>query len=214
MTRVAVVTGANKGIGREIARQLLRAGFITVLAARDEARGREAASALGCGFVHIDLDSDASIGAAAEAVRREHGSIDALVNNAAIAFKGADPTPFAQQARPTLSTNFLGTLAVCDAFFPLLKDGGRVVNVASMAGHLRILRSDALAREFASADSTLTVGRLRDLTAAFVEDVEMGRHAAAGWPNSCYGTSKLAVVALTKIHARELAPRRISVSCC
>lgn len=63
--------------------------------------------------------------------------IDILVNNAAIAFKGADPTPFGQQADPTIRINFKGTAALCDAIIPLIRNGGRITTVSSMSGSLR-----------------------------------------------------------------------------
>jgi hypothetical protein len=104
--------------------------------------GQQAAAMLqreGCNvtFVQLDINDSKSIRDFATAVKASYGGLDILVNNAAIAFKGRDPTPFAQQARPTIKTNFYGTLAVCDALTPLLRQGGRLVNVASMSGPLR-----------------------------------------------------------------------------
>ena len=109
------------------------------------------------------------------------------VNNAATAFKGSDPTPFHQQARPTIMTNFFGLLEVTRALLPLLKqsDDPRIVNVASQAGHLQILPSQQRKELFTSP--TLTVPQLEGLMHEFVTDVEAGQHAAKGWPNTCYG---------------------------
>lgn len=225
MQPVAVVTGGNRGIGLEVARACASAGFRVVLTARDEGLGRQAAQELGCDFAILDLNSEASISACAGEVQRRYGQVDALINNASMAYKHHDTTPWTQKARTSVYTNFFGTLAVCQAFLPLVKAGGRVVTVASMSGHLRLVPSEALRREFAAADSTLTVQRLVELMAQFVADVEECSstanapgadwpHVAKGWPNSAYGMSKLAQVALTKIYARELAPRGIAVNCC
>lgn len=221
---VAVVTGANKGIGFEIARGCLRAGFRVLLTARDEARGQRAAKELGCELALLDLDSNASIQACASEIAKRFGAIDVLINNASMAYKHADQTPWVQKTRTTVTTNFFGTLAVCQALLPLVRDGGRVITVASMSGHLSVLPDKALRREFALADSVLTLERLAQLMAQFVSDVEECSstapapgvdwpHLLRGWPNSAYGMSKLGQVALTKIYARDLAPRGISVNC-
>jgi carbonyl reductase 1 len=147
--RIAVVTGANKGIGLEIARKLGKTeGFMCVLAARNAAAGQEAAEILRADganveFQQLDIDDASSVRDFATRMHDAHGRIHVLVNNAAIAFKASDPTPFAQQAEPTMRTNFWNTVAVTDALLPLVRntDGeGRVVFVASSAGRLGILK--------------------------------------------------------------------------
>lgn len=216
--RVAVVTGANKGIGLEISRILGKVpGVVVCLGCRDEQRGQAAVSMLkaeGCNvtFCRLDINDQTSVAAFANAVNATYGGLDILVNNAAVAYKGRDPTPFAQQARPTIRTNYYGTLAVCEALIPLMRNGGRVVNVASMSGPLRQFPRRAhdriLAPDFSRAE-------LCSLVDNFVETAEKGLHGRAGWPNTCYGVSKAALNALTRILAREVAPRDILVnSCC
>lgn len=225
MAQVAVVTGANRGVGYEIARGCVSTGFRVVLTARDEAKGRQAAQELGCDYVILDLNDRQSISTCAATLQQNFGQIDVLINNAAMAYKHADQTPWTQKVRTTIATNFLGTLAVCEAIAPLLRHGGRIVNVASMAGHLRIIPSPMLRQEFAGADTTLTKQRLAELMSKFVTDVEECTsnascpgddwpHVSKGWPNNSYGMSKLGLVALTKIYARELASRGVSVNCC
>jgi len=222
--QVAVVTGANKGIGFEIAKGCVNAGFHVIVTARDVARGQQAARALGCDLVLLDLNDVRSIQNAAAEVASRHGGIDVLINNASMAYKHADQTPWVQKTRTSVMTNFFGTLAVCQAFLPLMREGGRVVTVASMAGHLSILPDARIRHEFASADRTLTIERLSQLMEQFVADVEECTstanapsqdwpHVRKGWPNSAYGMSKLGQVALTKICAREAAPRHISFNC-
>ena len=134
------------------------------------------------------------------------------MNNAAIAFKGADPTPFEAQTKPTLDINFRGTLQVIEALLPMLleSDCGRIVNVASMAGKLRQL-SPALQEEFNTP--SLTITRLHELVDAFERDVASGTHAQKGWGRSNYGLSKLAVIAATKIHARDHPSLRVNCCC-
>lgn len=125
---------------------------------------------------------------------------------AGFAFKGKDPTPFREQAAPTLRTNLYGTVAFIDAMTPLLRKSAdpRVVNVASQSGRLAILETDkAKQREVSSPG--LTRERLLEMVRQFEADVQAGTHASRGWPNTCYGMSKLALIAFGKVFAAEEA---------
>jgi NAD(P)-dependent dehydrogenase (short-subunit alcohol dehydrogenase family) len=82
---ITLITGANKGLGRETARRLIEAGRTVLAGARDAERGRQAASELGAVFLEIDPTNDASVAAAVERVRGEYGRLDVLVNNAGTA---------------------------------------------------------------------------------------------------------------------------------
>ena len=214
--RVALVTGANKGVGKEIARALalLPAPHVVILACRDAKLGLEAAEELkaaGCAevaCVRLDLTDAASIESTCEFIRSEYGRLDVLVNNAAVCFN--DPTlygkvahtPFEAQARITVQTNYFGTLAVTKALLPLLRESSaspRVVNVASWAGRLR----GSPAIQEALTSSSLSVARLSELMDGFVKAAEGGTHLKEGWPDTCYGVSKLGLIALTKVLARE-----------
>eukprot|EP00976_Prorocentrum_cordatum_P095741 1190285-Prorocentrum_minimum.AAC.4 len=211
--RIALVTGANKGIGKEVARKLSSAGVKTVLGCRDKELGAATAAELqadGCDALSFQLDitSPDSVLRCTEFVH-ELGGLDILVNNAAICFNDptlygkCPPTPFAQQAAPSISTNFFGTLDVTRKLLPLLQasDSPRIVNLASYAGRLAILRSKEKMETFTSPD--LQVEELEALMREFVKDVEGGMHASKGWPNTCYGMSKLGLIALTKVLARD-----------
>ena len=213
--KVAVVTGANKGVGYHIAAQLVASRLFStvVLACRDPDRGMAAAQAVGGDFLPLTVGDPQSATALADSIRAKYGRCDLLVNNAAIAFKGADPTPFEAQTKPTLDINFRGTEQVTEALLPLLlesKEGGRIVNVASMAGKLRQL-SPALQAEFSSP--SLTIPKLHELVGTFERDVASGVHAQKGWGRSNYGLSKLAVIAATKVHAREHPSLRVNCCC-
>ena len=106
-----LITGANKGLGRETARRLLAAGHDVWVAARDAERGREAADALGARFVALDVTDDASVAAAAERVAAE-GGLDVLVNNAGIiGERVAVPDTTADHVAAVLATNVLGARA-------------------------------------------------------------------------------------------------------
>jgi carbonyl reductase 1 len=203
--RVALVTGANKGIGFEIAKQLSAAGITTILACRTN--GKEAAASLGCEHaVYLDLTDDASIAQCRDYVQQTFGKLDVLVNNAAICFN--DPTlygkvphtPFEQQAHITIETNFFGTYKLTNALLPLLNKSGRIINIASSAGRLGIMNSQEMADLFTHPD--LTMDLLETHMNTFVRDVEDGVHLQYGWPNTCYGMSKLGIIAFTKVLAR------------
>jgi NAD(P)-dependent dehydrogenase (short-subunit alcohol dehydrogenase family) len=142
---VALVTGAYRGIGLEVARQLARLGFNVVLTARDPRKAEAAADALtkeGLGVVPFPLDvtDGQSVEAAARFVEGRFGRLDVLVNNAAILY---DSWQRAEKAdldtvREAFETNTLGAWRVAQAFIPLLRESGhgRLVNVSSQSGSL------------------------------------------------------------------------------
>lgn len=145
--QVALVTGANKGIGFEIARQLGRKHISVILGARDPARGAAAAAALrddgiDAHFIQLDVTDDASVRAAAASLGAMHGRLDILVNNAGVS-DAADGTPGGADvaaARRTFDTNFFGVLAVTQAMLPLLRQApaGRIVNMSSSLGSMTV----------------------------------------------------------------------------
>ncbi|HXK25280.1 MAG TPA: SDR family oxidoreductase [Myxococcota bacterium] len=142
--RVAVVTGANKGIGLEIARQLARKGIRVYLGSRDEARGREAAEklraeGLDVSPLRLDVTNERSVTDVVQQVERETGRLDILVNNAGIAIDDGPPSRVSLDVmRRTYETNVFGLVRVTQAFLPLLRrsDAGRIVNLSSGLGSL------------------------------------------------------------------------------
>lgn len=143
---IALVTGANRGIGREVSRQLAAKGVLVIMGARERERGEKAAAelkALGLPveFVPLDVTSQSSVDTAAAEVERRHGRLDILVNNAGIAldwFPASELTADAFQK--TFETNVFGAFRVTKAFLPLLKKSkrGRIVNVSSRLGSLGV----------------------------------------------------------------------------
>jgi NAD(P)-dependent dehydrogenase (short-subunit alcohol dehydrogenase family) len=133
-----LVTGANKGIGYETARQLIAAGHTVYVGARDAGRGRAAAGRLGARFVELDVTDDASVAAAVETIE-SGGGLDVLVNNAGV--EGREPgggvagpaDVTADQVRDLFDTNVFGVVRVTRAFLPLLERSAApvVVNVSS-----------------------------------------------------------------------------------
>jgi len=143
--KIALVTGANKGIGFEAARQLAKQGITVLLGARNAERGEEAAAKLrgenlDAHFIHLDIQDAATHQAAAQVIEEKFGKLDILVNNAGIALDaGEKPSEVSQDLlRKTFDTNFFGTIAVTQAFLPLVKksNAGRIVNVSSGLGSL------------------------------------------------------------------------------
>lgn len=150
-----LITGANKGLGKETARQLLAAGHTVYIGARDESRGRSAADELGARFVRLDVTSDASVAAALELIAAE-GGLDVLVNNAGIEPRLADnsvPRPSettAHEVETTFETNVFGLIRVTHAFLPLLQHSSSpvIVNVSSGLGSLAGLSDPRSATHF------------------------------------------------------------------
>ena len=145
VSRIALVTGANKGIGLEIARQLSEAGVTVIIGARDPGRAQAAVDTLvsegrGVTLVSIDLTDHVSIAAAAQTIWSDHGRLDILVNNAGVvdAEDGPPTSGSPEAARRIMDTNFVGTLAVTQAMLPLLRESraARIVNLSSSLGSL------------------------------------------------------------------------------
>ena len=208
MARVAVVTGANKGIGFEIVKRLCKEFDGNVyLTARDAVNGQSAVAKLEAEGLHskfhqLDITSQESVEKFKEYLDRTYGGLDILVNNAGTAYKTDSTAPFSEQASVTVANNFTGTLRITKALFPLIRPHGRVVNVSSTLGRLGILQ-EHLQKKF--ADPNLTEEGLVTLMNQFVTDVHDGHHTERGWPNTAYGTSKVGMTALAKVYAREAA---------
>eukprot|EP00051_Salpingoeca_urceolata_P026894 m.479184 g.479184 ORF g.479184 m.479184 type:complete len:282 (-) comp21354_c0_seq1:230-1075(-) len=211
-TKVALVTGGNKGIGLHIVRGLckeLGAGSVVYLGSRSLQRGQQAVDsiaeeklAITPTAIQLDITSDADVDAVRKHLEDKHGGLDVLVNNAGFAFKQAATEPIDVQAAETMAVNFYGTKRVCEALLPLLRPGARVVNVGSMAG-----KTDKYSAEKRDAlrAPDLTVEQLVALCEQFKADTKAGTHREQGWPGTTYGVSKTAVHQLTRIYARDLA---------
>jgi NAD(P)-dependent dehydrogenase (short-subunit alcohol dehydrogenase family) len=141
--RIVLVTGANRGIGREVVRQLAARGDTVLLGSRDAAKGERAAAELGVEAVHLDVTDRATIDAVAADVGAHHGRLDVLVNNAGVDYdtwQTAAAPDFAV-VREALDTNLLGAWQTTVAFLALLRRSahGRIVNVSSESGSLAVM---------------------------------------------------------------------------
>ncbi len=187
--KIALITGGNKGIGLEIARQLAGQGTTILLGARDQARGAAAAGSLAAqGWpvtaLRIDVTDGASVTAAAQAIGQEYGRLDILVNNAGISgsFRGAPSEVTVAQLREVYDTNVFGVVTVTNAMLPLLRQSaaGRIVNMSSGLGSLT-----------QAADPGSEFGQLNIVT---------------------YQSSKTALNAITVAYAKELRETTIKVN--
>ncbi|XP_038079341.1 carbonyl reductase [NADPH] 3-like isoform X3 [Patiria miniata] len=221
--RVALVTGANKGIGFGIVRALCKQldNGIVYLTARNEERGKEAVARLNQEglqpkFHQLDVNDRDSVRKTRDFLKETHGGLDILVNNAGIAFKMNATEPFAVQASVTIETNFTALLDVSRTLIPLVRSHGRIVQVASTGGKWAYDRMSAEVK--GRFQAVKTEQDVEQLMKEFVESANAGDHTAKGWPNSAYGTSKMGVIALTKIQAADLAKDKtredVLVTCC
>ena len=234
--KVALVTGSNKGIGYHIARNILshkldgeneesEHAFVCILGCRDESLAKKAAESLAAAtqnssvdVVTIDLMDESTMDKAVSYIEDTYGRCDVLVNNAAVCYN--DPTlygkvkhtPFAEQAKITIATNFFGTLALTRKLLPLLDETGtktdtkpRIINIASSAGRLSIIPSQE--KRDAISSENLTLEELEGHMNDFVRSAQEGTHATEGWPNTGYGVSKVGIISMTKILARKYSDR-------
>ena len=151
--RIALVTGANQGVGRQVAKELVEHGVAVYVGSRDRARGEAAAAEIGDGATALQLDvtDTESIAAAAALIDERHGRLDLLVSNAGISNTGGGDlapedraaasmasTASLEEIRAVWDVNVFGVLAVYQAMLPLLRKGvdARIVNVSSGVGSL------------------------------------------------------------------------------
>jgi len=145
-SKIALVTGANKGIGYEISRALLRQGMTVVLGCRDQSRAQAAVEQLAeagiAASVELDVTRRVTIAAAAQRIEETYGRLDVLINNAGISVEPRT-TPSAtdlDRVKDVYETNVFGVIAVTQAMLPLLRrsSGGRIVNLSSSLGSLTL----------------------------------------------------------------------------
>lgn len=216
--KTALVTGCNKGIGFCIAKELCKKGYRLIMGCRDQSKANEAEDQIkACHpnacikHVVIDLENPSSIATTAEIIKSEYGcTLDVLVNNAGFAFHQDSNVSFDIQAETSVRINYKGTRAVCEALAPLVRKGGRIVNVSSGAGSLNIISSPVLRQRWESASSP---GDIDKLTEEFIHETQTGEFIANGWPESAYGVSKLSVTTYTRILGKMLPDVHV-FSCC
>ena len=208
-SKVAVVTGSNKGIGFAIVRALCsKFDGDVYLTSRSEERGQKAlkqlqSEGLNAKYHQLDIDDIESIKRLKDDIVSLYGGIDILINNAGIAYKSADTTPFGIQAKVTIATNYFGTLQTSKILLPHIKPNGRVVNVSSMVSVMSLNKCSSNLQQIFRSE-TITEEELSDKMNEFITAAEQGNHVQLGWPNTAYGVSKIGVTVMSRIHARLL----------
>jgi NAD(P)-dependent dehydrogenase (short-subunit alcohol dehydrogenase family) len=185
--KIVLITGANKGLGKEIGRQLGLLGYTVVLAARDQHAGAAAAAELmaaGCDAhtVRLDVTHSDDIGNMARYLETTFGKLDVLVNNAGIALEWDGNPTNSEKIRRTLEVNLIAPFAITESLVPLLSrsEDARVINHTSMLGSL--------------------------------SNAETMWDHVAGFMSVGYSTSKAGLNMLTLIQSKTLASKRIAVA--
>jgi carbonyl reductase 1 len=202
---VALVTGANQGLGLALVRGLTRSlgeEGVVYLAARNEQRGQHAVEelerdGLRASLLILDVADTEQVAAAAELLRERHGGVDIVLSNAA-----ARRTPDradAESVAEFINTNNHGTYRMIQAFWPLMRDNGRFIVVASAFGTLRYLPEQLHEKFDTDTESLEENEAVLDEYAALVQS---GKAAAEGWPSSINIASKIGQVAAVRILAR------------
>jgi NAD(P)-dependent dehydrogenase (short-subunit alcohol dehydrogenase family) len=177
--KVALVTGGNKGIGFEVARQLAELDHHVVIGARDEDRGRTAAEKLRAdsaeaSYVVLDVSDPDSVATAIRTLDERHGRLDVLVNNAAIAQPDGQPSEVPVDVlRRTYETNVFGLVAVTQAALPLLRraEAGRIVNLSSGAGSLTVVSRPDWRPEWNGLAYNTSKSAVNAVTVAFASEL-------------------------------------------
>lgn len=223
---VAVVTGANRGIGLEIARQLAKLGLTVILTARDEVRGRAAveklsSQGLNVAFHPLDIASQKSINDFVKWLQAKYGGLEILVNNAAVAFKEHTEDNSVQHAETVIKTNYCGTKSLTEALLPLFRPspaGARILNLSSRLGLLNKLQNETLRKRLGDVQK-LSDSDIDEFVKVFLEQVEQGTWKSGGWPSVWpdYSVSKLALNAYSRLLSIRLSQRpekhKISINC-
>ncbi|XP_047329059.1 (+)-neomenthol dehydrogenase-like [Impatiens glandulifera] len=230
-TRCAIVTGANRGIGLEICRQLAITGITVVLTARDEQKGLEALENIkessgndniNVIFHRLDVADPSTIPPLADFVKSKFGKLDILVNNAGVVTSKPEWSKLKlseenyENAEECLQVNYYGIKRMVEAFVPLLQHSNspRIVNVSSFAGKLQNLPNEWAKGELNDA-TNLSEERIDEVLKVFLKDFKEGTWEANGWPTTLtsYILSKATLNAYTRVVAKKFPTILVNCVC-
>ncbi|KAJ4814314.1 NAD(P)-binding Rossmann-fold superfamily protein [Rhynchospora pubera] len=218
---VAVVTGANKGIGFAIVKKLAELGLTVILTARDPEKGQKAVESLrvegiNVWFKRLDVADISSITDFASWLHQVFGGLDILVNNAAVSFNELN-TNTVEHAETVIKTNFYGPKLLIEALMPLFRRSSstsRILSLSSRLGLLNKLTNPAI-RKLLLEEETLKEEKIDQIVKQFLIQVKDGTWQEHGWPKvwTDYSVSKLALNAYSRVLARRLEGNGVSVNC-
>uniref|UniRef100_A0A1I7ZZD6 Carbonyl reductase [NADPH] 1 n=1 Tax=Steinernema glaseri TaxID=37863 RepID=A0A1I7ZZD6_9BILA len=225
--RVFVVTGGNRGIGNAVVRGIAKRAIdgVVYLTSRDARAGEEAVNAIKLDlasdlkadvrWTKLDIRDPESVQELATLLKTEHGGLDVLVNNAGIACseeeEDEDESEEAmarrrvEQAEMVLDVNYYGTKRVCDTLVPIIRPGGRIINVTGK--YKSELTADLLSPQ-------VTIEAIDNFVEDFKKLVREEASGGDGFTFTAYRISKAAELALTKALVRDLRPKQIKVNAC
>nr|GLL21665.1 carbonyl reductase [NADPH] 1-like [Ipomoea trifida] len=211
---IAVVTGANRGIGFEIAHQLGMHGLTVVVTSRETGVGEEAVKVmqeggLNVAFHQLDIVDPSSLKSFSEWLKETYGGLDILINNAGVNFN-VGTSNSVENAETVIKTNYYGTKNMTKTMIPLMRS-------TAAGGHIK-LQNDELRKKLEDVDK-LSEELIDQTVESFLKQVKEGTWESGGWPQTFtdYSVSKLAVNAFTRLMARELSDRpdgqKIYINC-
>lgn len=218
---VAIVTGANKGIGFALVKRLAESGLTVILTARDEARGLKALQSLAAQGLHVhfsllDVSNPDSIQTFASWFQHSFRKLDILVNNAGVSFNNINENSV-EHAEVVIKTNYYGPKMLIEALLPMFRRSSsvsRILNISSRLGLLNKLKNPNI-KEILLDEEKLSKDRIDRIVSMFLENVKTGTWKNQGWPEiwTDYAVSKLALNAYSRVLAKRYKGCGLSVNC-
>ncbi|XP_024983997.1 (+)-neomenthol dehydrogenase [Cynara cardunculus var. scolymus] len=221
---IAIVTGANKGIGYALVKRFAQLGLTVVLTSRDPSKGVKAVDSLkvlgldgNICFCQLDISDQASVRSFVSWFRSKFDAFDILVNNAAVCFNAMKENSM-EHAETVVKTNYYGSKLLTEAILPLCRPSNspfitRILNISSRLGTLDKLKNTKM-KAILGDEKRLSEDRIDMVVGVFLQDVKDGRWERQGWPDiwTDYSVSKLALNAYSRVLARRYEGL-VSVNC-
>ncbi|KAH9782823.1 NAD(P)-binding Rossmann-fold superfamily protein [Citrus sinensis] len=216
---IAIVTGANKGIGFALVKRLAELGLTVILTARDVERGQRAVESLSekglpVNFFQLDVSDPSSIEAFVSWFKSNFAALDILVNNAGVSFNDIYKNTV-EHAETVIRTNFYGAKLLTESLLPLFRRSpskSRILNISSRLGTLSKVRNPNI--KSILEDEELSEEQIERFVGLFLQSVKDGTWKSQGWPEiwTDYAVSKLALNAYTMVLAKRYEGEGISVN--